>query len=146
MLIDACQLPLGETLETEVCIIGAGPAGISLAREFVGLNIQVTLLESGGFEYEPETQLLASGSTIGDAIPPINVNHRQFGGNSNVWAIKIKPNQFGLRHAVFDEIDFEKRDWVPHSGWPFSRHHLAPYYERRAISFSREPKDARVSG
>ena len=30
----------------------------------------------------------------------------------------------------FDDIDFEKRDWVPYSGWPFGKETLMPYYER----------------
>jgi hypothetical protein len=26
-----------------------------------------------------------------------------------------------------DEIDFERRDWVPESGWPFSRREIQPF-------------------
>jgi len=28
------------------------------------------------------------------------------------------------------EIDFEKRDWLPYSGWSFEKSHLDPFYER----------------
>lgn len=34
MLIDAGTLLTGETIETEVCIVGGDPAGITLAGEF----------------------------------------------------------------------------------------------------------------
>ncbi|MEI9930826.1 MAG: hypothetical protein WDM89_09810 [Rhizomicrobium sp.] len=27
------------------------------------------------------------------------------------------------------EIDFETRDWMPHSGWPFSRKEIEPYFK-----------------
>ncbi|MEM9275631.1 MAG: GMC family oxidoreductase [Cyanobacteria bacterium P01_F01_bin.143] len=129
MLIDSRYLQT-EQIETDVCIIGAGPAGISLANEFIGQSTDVTLLESGGFEFDSPTQALAGGKTFGHVLPPIKGCNRQFGGNSNVWHIKIGEGQIGARHVPFDEIDFEKRDWVPHSGWPFNKSHLIPYYKR----------------
>ena len=36
MLIDARTLPENTIIETEVCIVGAGAAGDTLAREFIG--------------------------------------------------------------------------------------------------------------
>lgn len=129
MLIDSRSLRT-DNIQTDICIVGAGPAGISIAREFIGQNLEITLLESGGFEFDVSTQALADGETFGDALPPIKGCNRQFGGNSNVWHIKIGEGQVGARHAPLDAIDFETRDWVPHSGWPFKRAHLRPYYER----------------
>src|SRR5262249_684438 len=32
--------------------------------------------------------------------------------------------------STFDPIDFKKRDWVPHSGWPIQRSDLDPFYKR----------------
>lgn len=29
-----------------------------------------------------------------------------------------------------DPIDYERRSWIPHSGWPFGPQELGPYYER----------------
>ncbi|MFY0612036.1 MAG: GMC family oxidoreductase [Hyphomicrobiaceae bacterium] len=130
MLIDARSLP-DDLIEADVCVVGAGPAGISLARELAGKDVRVALLESGGVEFDAATQALADGDTFGDPlISPYIANHRQFGGNANVWIIKMANGKFGIRYVPFDEIDFEKRDWVPHSGWPFDRAHLIPYYER----------------
>lgn len=132
MLIDARALPPGQ-IKKDICIIGAGPAGISLAREFIGQGLEVALLESGGFAPDPQIQALAGGLTHGDVKAPIEVNRRQFGGNSNVWSVSIGPNDIGVRHAIFDESDFVQRDWVAHSGWPFGRDHLLPYYERAQV-------------
>lgn len=129
-MIDA-RLLTTERLETDVCIVGAGPAGITLARELIGQGIDVLLLESGGREFDPEIQSLADGHVTGDSVVrPVTACHRQLGGTANTWHINIREGELGLRLAPFDEIDFEQRDWVPNSGWPFNRNHLTPYYER----------------
>jgi choline dehydrogenase-like flavoprotein len=132
MLIDARSLPADETIETEVCIVGTGPAGLTLARELAGQNFRVCLLESGGLDKpDAKTQSLAEVETDGDFVQvTADKRNRQFGGNSSYWGVKIGSERLGLRHVPFDEVDFEKRDWLPYSGWPFDRAHLDPYYER----------------
>ncbi|HEY9877248.1 MAG TPA: GMC family oxidoreductase [Leptolyngbyaceae cyanobacterium] len=130
MLIDA-RLSELQSITKDVCIIGSGPAGISLARELINQDIQVCLLESGGPYPDAQIQELADGFSMGEPIhPPIDVCTRQLGGNSNAWVIKIGNDQIGVRYAPLDEIDFEKRDWMPNSGWPFDKSHLNSYYER----------------
>jgi choline dehydrogenase-like flavoprotein len=122
MLIDARTVPNGKTIETDVCIVGAGAAGITLAREFRGQPFRVCLLESGDLEFDEETQSLYSGETTGMPFTPLTASRlRYFGGATNHWGGWCQP---------LDEIDFEVRDWIPHSGWPFSRSHLVPFYER----------------
>lgn len=132
MLIDARRLPEDTTIETEVCIVGAGAAGITLACEFVGQPFRVCLLESGGLVFDKDTQSLDEGENIGNSYWPINggsrpynplsaTRLRYFGGTTNHWGGYCRP---------FDEIDFVVRDWIPYSGWPFSKSHLAPFYER----------------
>jgi choline dehydrogenase-like flavoprotein len=132
MLIDARSLPADETIETEVCIVGTGPAGLTLARELAGQNFRVCLLESGGLDKpDSATESLAEVETDGDFVQVTpDKRNRRFGGNSSYWGVNIAKNQLGLRHVPFDEVDFEKRDWLPYSGWPFDRNHLVPYYER----------------
>ena len=56
MIIDARSVPAGTVLETAVCIIGAGAAGITLAREFIGSRFETLLLESGGMEFSRDTR------------------------------------------------------------------------------------------
>ena len=48
MLLDGRNIPNNGMKETDVCIIGGGTAGITLAREFVGARFKVSLFESGG--------------------------------------------------------------------------------------------------
>jgi len=131
MTIDARSLQPDEVLETNICIVGAGPAGITLAREFANQNFQVCLLESGGFEFSPEIQSLSGGTVIGDPYPEVSSTRlRQFGGTSHTWEGQNGYKEYGFRCLPLDEIDFEQRDWLPYSGWPFTKAHLDPFYER----------------
>lgn len=122
MLIDARSISSGQALEADVCIAGAGAAGITLAREFIGQPFRVALIESGGFDLEADTQALYQGETAGHPYFPLDICRlRYFGGTTNHWAGTCRP---------LDESDFEPRDWVPYSGWPFLRAHLDPFYQR----------------
>jgi choline dehydrogenase-like flavoprotein len=122
LLIDGRTLPEDHVIETDVCIVGAGAAGITLAREFIGQPFRVCLLESGGLEFDEDTQSLYRGQIIGHPYVPLDmVRLRYFGGTTNVWEGWCRP---------LDEIDFETRDWIPYSGWPFGKSHLDPFYKR----------------
>lgn len=122
MHIDARDLPDASVIEGDICIVGAGPAGISIALEFKNSNKKIILLEGGGFEYDDRVQELYAGKTTGQKYYPLkSARLHYFGGTSNHWA--------GFC-STFDEIDFEKRDWVPHSGWPITRNDLDEYYKR----------------
>lgn len=123
MFIDARSVPTGTAIETEVCIIGAGAAGITLAREFANASFRVILLESGGVEPEQATQNLYSGSNIGrpyDMFPASRL--RYFGGTTNHWG--------GVWCDMPSSLDFEMREGVRYSGWPFPLSHLERWYRR----------------
>jgi choline dehydrogenase-like flavoprotein len=135
MMIDACSVRPDDTLYADVCIVGAGPAGITLAKELMGEDFQVLLLESGRFEFDPMMQTLYQGSTVSNNyLPstPMAGRRRQFGGTANLWSHHTRPGDGRLRARMMmpEEIDFQRRDAVPHSGWPLSRSALIPYYKR----------------
>jgi len=119
MFIDGRQVPSGTILETDIAIIGAGAAGITLARAFINDQRRVMLIESGGFDLDAETQALYEGESQGVDYPLDAARLRYFGGSTNHWGGFCRP---------LAEIDFEKRDWVPYSGWPITRADLDPYY------------------
>jgi len=123
MIIDARQLPQGYTIKSDICIVGAGAAGITLAHELRNKGMEIALLESGGMKFESDTQDLYKGEVVClDYHGPLDqYRQRRFGGTTTVW---------GGRCAPFDEIDFEFRPHVPHSGWPISKQDLDLYYER----------------
>ena len=56
MIDDANQVEPGRTLYADLCIVGAGAAGISLALQFAGTGHSVLLLESGGLAADAATQ------------------------------------------------------------------------------------------
>ena len=55
------MLDRGTVLEGDLCIVGAGAAGISIALEFVNSPIRVLLLEGGGFGFD--TSVAAATNT-----------------------------------------------------------------------------------
>lgn len=122
MIGDANSLAQGATLTADVCIVGAGAAGITLARELRGSGMSVLLLESGGFDPEPETQDLYKGRQSGiDTWDLDAMRARQFGGSTWLWAGWCRP---------LSPEDFEPRSWVPGGGWPIRYDDLLPYYRR----------------
>jgi choline dehydrogenase-like flavoprotein len=122
MHTDARTLEDGTLLEADLCIVGAGAAGISIAREWMGGARTVLLLEGGGFDYDPAMQDLYRGESVGLPYYPLHAARlHQFGGTTGHWA--------GFC-STYDPIDFEPRAWVPHSGWPITRASLDPYYVR----------------
>ncbi|MEM7373158.1 MAG: GMC family oxidoreductase [Bacteroidota bacterium] len=122
MHIDARTLENNTIIEGDICIVGSGAAGLSMALDWLNTGHKVILLESGGFEYENRVQDLGQGTSSGQTYYPLRACRlRYFGGTTGHWAGMCSP---------FDNIDFVKRDWVPHSGWPISRQDLDPYYER----------------
>ena len=127
MFLDFKALEDGTEINTDICIIGAGAAGITIARELLKSKIGVYLIESGGLEFDDETQALYVGE-MGSPIPyfiDLDVTRlRFFGGTTNHWA---------GRCARLSNIDFEHRPWISHSGWPIKKADLDPYYDRAEV-------------
>lgn len=123
MMLDMAELVDDQALDADLCIVGAGAAGIALALQFIDRGINVLVIESGGRRRETEIQELYAGSVVEPSLhPPADrFRCRQFGGSTTLW---------GGRCAPFDPIDFENRAYIPHSGWPFAIDELAPFYPR----------------
>lgn len=122
MIQDFYDFEDGRSLSADICIVGAGAAGITIALEFIGSRYTVLVLEGGGLEAEVESQKLYDSEVIG--LPHIGVHEgraRIFGGTTTLW---------GGQALRFDSFDFQKKSWVPHSGWPIRREELDPFYER----------------
>lgn len=120
MLQHFTQAQDGHIYQADICIIGAGVAGITLARDLMKTGKKILLLESGGADYRQDVQDLAKGQNTGFSYYDLDeARLRFFGGTTAIW---------GGRVAQLDEIDFQKRDWVKDSGWPFGKDVLRPYY------------------
>jgi choline dehydrogenase-like flavoprotein len=143
---DLTTFPADSVFEADLAIIGGGPAGLTVAREFFGTSTRVLLLESGLLDETPDHAALAELDSVGEPrtdaqkqkrtafhgasssswsqdAQPYGVRCRALGGSSHAWAGKS---------AAFDSIDFAERSWVPFSGWPIRHNSLAPYLDRAA--------------
>ena len=141
MLRDAREPSNDELIETDLCIVGSGPAGISIARELRGSGYQICLLESGGRQPERRAQQLNRCQSTGYPIQLSLSRVRAFGGTSRWWW----PDQTWASRPL-DPIDFEARPSVRYSGWPFDRAHLDPFYERAHTVNELGPYDYDPSG
>lgn len=122
MHIDARNLENNSLIEGDICIIGAGAAGISIALEFENTSKKIILLEGGGFDYDDRIQELYNGKIIGHPYYPMKASRlHYFGGSTGHW---------GGMCSTFDDIDFVKRDWVENSGWPIKREDIAEFYPK----------------
>lgn len=133
MLIDARDLESGSHVGTDafaadVCIVGAGAAGITVALELERAGHTVVLLESGGLEFDERVQDLYAGRAGGTFLREegLYLSHsrvRRFGGSTNHWNGWCRE---------LDAEDFEHREWIEHSGWPIKRSDLDRFYPRAA--------------
>ncbi len=130
MLIDAATLPERTVLEADVCIIGSGAAGMTIARDLASTNLRVILLESGPHDYDEAANDLNAGQSVGRTYMPLNVCRQRFlGGTTNHWGGWCLPHE---------PIDFDR-------GWPFGRAELDPFYRRAHEILQLGPFDYRLS-
>src|SRR5690242_17096368 len=122
LFTDARSFPRDTVIDSDICVVGAGAAGITLALDFAAAGLRVCLLESGSFTPNWENQRLAEGESVGSLYSPLDSSQlRLFGGNTNAW---------GGWFRSLDDIDFCHRAWVDGRGWPFDMEVLAPYAGR----------------
>lgn len=135
-MFEARDLPDNQRLTTDVCVVGAGAAGIAVALEFIGTGIDVLLLESGGLKASKDAQALNAGTVVDPRLhdaPDVH-RRRQFGG--------CVPDNDG-RCSPLTVTDLSARSYVPRSGWPITAETLAPYYAR-ALKLVESDESART--
>ena len=121
--LDARQIGSGTNIRADLCVVGAGAAGITIAREFANTDIRVCLLEAGGLFVDPLVNRLSEIDYVGRRTDKdVNGDRlRYFGGATNHWGGHCVP---------LEPDDFEKQDWIAYSGWPYGYNELRPYYVR----------------
>lgn len=133
------QADNGETIATELAIVGAGPVGLAIADRCARAGMEVLLIESGLEQEDAAHEELNRTNRVGlydqaaraafhGSQAPLwdgesqqyGVRCRGLGGSTQAWAGKS---------AAFDAIDFERRDWIAGSGWPIGPSELARYID-----------------
>ncbi|MBX4195818.1 GMC family oxidoreductase [Candidatus Parcubacteria bacterium] len=122
MFINSDSLKKDSESESDICIIGTGAAGISMALKFSDSPLKIIMLESGKAVRDSDIQKLNDLETSDLPIEQTS-RIRTFGGTTTAWSGRWKPH---------DRIDLEKRDWIEHSGWPVGIDDLDKYYEESA--------------
>jgi choline dehydrogenase-like flavoprotein len=120
-IIDLEELEDASSIEADLCIVGTGPAGTSIAKEFAGSKVQVIIIEGGGRVETPADQDLYNFENVGAIRTQDRVRNRIIGGSSHTW---------NGRCASFDDIDFESKAWLPYSGWPIALGDVHPFLDR----------------
>jgi choline dehydrogenase-like flavoprotein len=133
MLIDGRAIPHHGSLRADVVVVGAGPAGITVAEELAGAGRHVLLLESAGREHGRDDDDALDGDGSGEPFPLQRSRHRGFGGTSTHWTPAT-----GLRVRPLDEVDLRARPCRPNDGWPFGLAELTADYERAYRSIGLE--------
>ncbi|MFT4096959.1 MAG: GMC oxidoreductase [Rhodoblastus sp.] len=106
----------------ETCIVGSGPAGITLALELAARGRPSLILESGGATASAAQELSEAEIVDPAAHDDMSIAvARRFGGASNLW---------GGRCTPLDPCDFEPRPFAQGEGWPIGYDDIAPYYAR----------------
>lgn len=130
MLIDASTLDNDTEIEASVCIVGSGPAGLTLAIELLQAGVSAVVLESGGTGIEAWAQELNDGPVVGDAYSGLrNTRQRQLGGTIQAWNTPVG-DDIGAKYAPLDPHDFDTREAGEPKGWPIPYGELIPFYRR----------------
>ena len=129
MVIDSSEL--SRATEYEFCVIGSGPAGMTVARELADAGRHVIVLESGVAKGRPETDALRATEVSGIPVKDCS-RERVLGGTSSTWAGLSSP---------YDQIDFLQRPDRGSSGWPISRRELDPFYRLASERYRFAPAD-----
>jgi choline dehydrogenase-like flavoprotein len=122
--------PTAADVQADLCIVGAGPAGLTVARQLLRSGLKVVVLESGPAPTTPGGEPYATSSSVGIDYPLGRSRVRGLGGSANHWDIQTPVGGPRVRLRELDDLDFRDRPGVRSPGWPFSRSLLDPYYRR----------------
>jgi hypothetical protein len=120
-------------INADICIIGSGPAGLTLAAELTACDLQVVVVESGKYAPDEDIQELNQFESSGKSLRAGTINRlRMVGGTSNLW-----PG----RCMAFEPIDFHKREWLKLPGWPLDFQEYASFLSRAAQRLALSSKE-----
>jgi choline dehydrogenase-like flavoprotein len=117
--LDLAKNPPKNTIDSDICVIGAGPVGLAVARAFADKRRSVTLLERGpalAKEQAANEEIKLDrrayrGATAGRAFGA--------GGTSALWGGQLLPVR---------DRDLQARAQIAAPAWPVTYAELAPHF------------------
>lgn len=135
MIIDARHLPPDCVIRSDVCVVGAGPVGISVSRELRAAGLSVALLDSGGLTHDPAANRLDEPAEIDFGGVRRLGNTRRVGGNANAWLIRTGATRRGVRMLPLSPSDIGGGCDPESRAWPISFDQLEQYVARAQTVF-----------
>jgi choline dehydrogenase-like flavoprotein len=125
MIRDLGDSSLAALPDYDLCVVGSGPAGMTVARELASTGLRIAVLESGKLKPTQLGDRLRRVRSEGIRIKDYS-RERVFGGASSTWA--------GLSSPL-DPIDMGARPWLRDSGWPIPREEMLGFYGEAAARY-----------
>lgn len=120
MHVDLQTPPEQTQWQSDVCIVGAGVAGLLLADRLGRGGITVHVLEAGGLQQEEESQALYEAEMAADRHSgTLEGRFRTFGGSSTRWGGQLLPYTADV---------FQPPPGSDAPAWPIGPGDLEPYY------------------
>lgn len=125
MISNLLALKSGD-LTADICVIGAGAAGMAIAESFLGKNVKVVVIESGNFKFNQDIQNYYEIENVGLKFNGgFGGRFRTMGGSTTQWGGQALP---------LTQLDFKQKPWLKNTGWPIKKEDLDPYY-KKALKF-----------
>lgn len=110
----------GDRPAADVCVVGAGPAGLTVAHALGSTGRSVIVLESGGSGSSADLDSLNDGHVVGEPYAGLGATrHRQLGGSANMWNVVLE-RQRGAKYVPLTPRDLDS--------WPIGWQELEAYY------------------
>ena len=101
MILDLKTLNAPMELSCDLCVVGSGAAGLTIASEMMSTRLRTVIVESGSLVHEPQTQALYNVDISGLPYPGATEGRfRICGGSTTQWGGQALPLM---------RLDFERR-------------------------------------
>ena len=113
MMLDLDDIDGAIRRRAEVCVVGAGAAGITLTRRLLAAGRDVLLLESGGADFEAATADLNAGTIIGEDYYPLHdARMRFFGGTTAIWGGRCRTSRCHIDPSNSDRASIRRTNGI----------------------------------
>ena len=113
MIINQEEIYDNKTYIADLCIIGSGPASLTVLDKLKKTKLKIIVIPGGKFHFDKKNQGLYKGIIC-----------------NNSYHEPLTENYWGGRCVPLDEIDFKKRKWIRNSGWPIKLDEIKKFYKQ----------------